>query len=839
MSFPFRHIECQWQQFWHDNNSFHVDIHAETSAPRETILEMLPYPSGNLHMGHVRNYAIGDAIARFKRSQGIQVFHPMGWDSFGLPAENAAASHGVHPKVWTEKNIIEMRSQLKSLGFSYDWQSEISTCDPSYYGQEQKIFLKFFKKGLVYRKQSWVNWDPVENSVLANEQVVEGKGWRSGALVERKLLEQWSLKISDYAEELLKDLTKLTGWPERVLKMQENWIGKSVGAKVLFTIVDRAEKIEIFTTRPETLFGCSFLAIAPSHELAQEQAQQLPELAAFIEKCYQLGTSEATQAQQEKEGVFSGLHATHPLSGEKIPIYVANFVLAEYGTGALFGCPGHDLRDYEFANKYDLPIIPVISPEKTSPLPYLDCHGTMVNSDFLNGLSVSDAKTKILEEIENRNLGNAETQFRLRDWLVSRQRYWGCPIPIIHCESCGSVPVPLNDLPVALPEDVTFDMPGNPLANHPTWKYVNCPECKEPAIRETDTLDTFFESSWYYMRYLSPHAENPIDAEAIKNWLPVSHYVGGIEHAVMHLLYTRFFTKALRDCNMLKIKEPIKNLMTQGMVCHPTYKSKSGKLLSPDEVEKKDDKYIELDTGEAVHVGRQEKMGKSKKNTVVPSKIINTYGADVARLFILSDTPPEKDFDWNDDGLDGCWRYLNRIWRLHQKIEEINTNTKTNDNNLFQQFFPLMDKAKNAYQEIALNKVIAFCREATNILEDFLDKATKEDLVACFKYLLQVLNPICPHISHDIWSQVMDKKDFLDPISWPDIDQKYLKQSTVTIAVQINGKLKETITIEDNTAKDVILKNVYDLEKVRKAILNKQVKKEIVVPGRIVNLVVV
>ena len=664
-----KQTEEKWQSAWAESGCFNVET--DPARPKYYVLEMFPYPSGRIHMGHVRNYTLGDLVARFRRAQGFNVLHPMGWDAFGLPAENAAIDNNVHPAKWTKENIAAMRNQLKSMGLSYDWRREFATCDPDYYRHEQKMFLDFLKAGLAYRKESWVNWDPVENTVLANEQVIDGKGWRSGVEVEKRKLSQWFLKITAYAEDLLAELEHLDRWPDRVRLMQNKWIGRSEGAMLKFDVDGRDDTIDVYTTRPDTLFGASFVAIAANHPLATKLSETDENLDGFIQDCNRMGTSEAAIETAEKLGYRTGLSCKHPLiDGATLPVYVANFVLMEYGTGAIFGCPAHDQRDLDFARKYDLPVVPVVCPEnqdaesfQVGDTAFTD-DGLLINSDFLNGMTVDTAKSHVIDYLADKGIGEKRVNFRLRDWGVSRQRYWGCPIPVIYCDDCGIVPVPDEDLPVALPDDVELGDPGSPLAAHPTWKHVDCPVCKKPARRETDTFDTFFESSWYFARFASPNAENVVDRKDVDYWLPVDQYIGGIEHAVLHLLYSRFFSRAMRDCGYVDFAEPFAGLQTQGMICHETYKNADGKWLLPTDVIHSEDGNLHTQDGSAVTVGRSEKMSKSKKNVVDPAEIIEAYGADTARLFMLSDSPPDRDLDWTDSGVDGAWRYINRLWRL-------------------------------------------------------------------------------------------------------------------------------------------------------------------------------
>ena len=822
--YPFRHVEEKWQQYFEAENIYKVD--EKSPKPKYYVLEMLPYPSGRLHMGHVRNYSIGDAIARFKTMQGFNVLRPMGWDSFGLPAENAAMKYKSHPETWTISNTAEMRAQLMRLGFSYDWGREISTCFANYYGQEQKIFLDFYQKGLVYRKESWVNWDPVENTVLANEQVVNGRGWRSGALVERRKLNQWSIKITAYAQELLDDLKKLeAGWPEKVVKMQENWIGRSEGATVSFAITGTQETILIYTTRPETLFGAAFCAVAPTHPLVEELAPKDKALQDFVGDCQRTPTTEEALSTVEKKGYLTHLTVDHPfIKGRTLPVYVANFVLMDYGTGAIFGCPAHDERDHEFATKYNLPILPVVSEA-----------GVLENSDFLNGLTVDAAKKAAIQKLEAQNQGEGKVTFRLRDWSVSRQRYWGCPIPMIHCDKCGEVPVPKDQLPIELPKDVMFDKPGNPLDHHPTWKHVNCPTCGGKAVRETDTLDTFFESSWYFLRYCCPQAPEPIDTKACNYWMPVDWYIGGVEHAVLHLLYARFFMKAMADCGYGTVREPFKNLLTQGMVCHETYQDEQGNWLLPQEVVKQGNTYVHAETGKPVKVGRSEKMSKSKYNVVDPTYIIDTYGADVARMFVLSDTPADKDFDWNTEALDGVWRYLNRLWRLMQDVLAKKETAGTSVD-LRKKAHQYLAKITEAYEQNGFNKAIAFMRELTRCIEESLETASFDALEEAMVFLIKALYPLTPHLAHELFDQLCPGKP-LQHEPWPKVDDTLAAVDEITIGVQVNGKLRGTLTVAPNTENQILETQALAIPAVVAALNGSVPKKVIIVPNRIVNIV--
>ena len=662
-----KETEAKWQKTWEERKCFEVE--EDSARQKYYVLEMFPYPSGRIHMGHVRNYTLGDLVARFRRAQGFNVLHPMGWDAFGLPAENAAKENKVHPAVWTHENIATMRRQLKSMGLSYDWRREFATCDPEYYQHEQKMFLDFLEAGLVYRKESWVNWDPVENTVLANEQVIDGKGWRSGANVEKRKLPQWFLKITAFADDLLTSLDGLNRWPERVRIMQSNWIGRSEGAHLQFAVVGREAPLDVYTTRPDTIFGASFMAVSANHPLAQELAADNTELAAFIAQCNRMSTTEAAIETAEKLGFDTGLKCVHPvIAGATLPVYVANFVVMDYGTGAIFGCPAHDQRDLDFARKYGLPVTAVVCPDDADPATFkvdnvaYTGEGHIINSSFLNGLGIDEAKSTSIAHFEGLGVGRRQVNFRLRDWGVSRQRYWGCPIPVVRCDACGTVPVPAEDLPVVLPEDIEIDVAGNPLDQHPTWKHVACPACGKPAQRETDTFDTFFESSWYFARFASPQSVQGVERAAADYWLPVDQYIGGIEHAVLHLLYSRFFTRALKQCGYVGIDEPFAGLQTQGMICHETYKSADGKWLFPTDVITSEGGALTDQKGQPVTRGRSEKMSKSKRNVVDPEAIISSYGADTARLFMLSDSPPDRDLDWTDSGIDGAWRYVNRLW---------------------------------------------------------------------------------------------------------------------------------------------------------------------------------
>ncbi|MBI1300561.1 MAG: leucine--tRNA ligase [Alphaproteobacteria bacterium] len=843
-----KQAEEKWRGKWAATNSFAVS--EDSSKPKYYVMEMFPYPSGRIHVGHVRNYTLGDVVARYRTAQGFNVLHPMGWDAFGLPAENAAIERGEHPAKWTYENIASMKAQLKSMGLSLDWDREFATCDPEYYAHEQRMFLKFLEKGIAYRKKSVVNWDPVDNTVLANEQVIDGKGWRTGAPVERRKLNQWFLKITDYAEELLECLENLPRWPEKVRIMQENWIGKSVGLKFKWDIVGQDGKIEVYTTRPDTLFGASFVALAPDHPMTEKLCAGKDGFEAFIKDCQAQGTSEAAIEQAEKIGFDTGLKATHPLLGREVPIYIANFILMDYGTGAIFGVPAHDQRDHDFATKYNLEILPVVLPEGQEIDIQAEAFlgdGKLANSEWLDGMSIEEAKAEIIKRCDANDTGFGTTQYRLRDWGVSRQRYWGCPIPIIYCDDCGAVPVPEDQLPVTLPQDVSFDKPGNPLDHHPTWKKTECPSCGKAAKRETDTFDTFFESSWYQFRYCDPRNEKlPVSKEKAKYWMPkkggVEQYIGGVEHAVLHLLYARFFTKAMRDCGFVECDEPFEGLFTQGMVTHETYKDANGKWIFPTEAVKKDGKWVHVETGEPVTVGATIKMSKSKKNVIDPEEILETYGADAARLFILSDSPPERDLEWTESGIEGAWRFVNRV---HGAITamELQDGDDSNFSDKATELRRLTHKTiKGVAQSIeafAMNKAVAQLREFYNGFTAFEAKDAGDHfaLREAVESFIIMMNPMMPHLCEELWS-LLGHKTMLTETPWPTYDEKLLVSDTMKIGVQVNGKVRATIILpadaSEDQAKDVALAE----EGVKRAMAGKDVRKFIFVPGRIVNVVV-
>ncbi len=842
--------EAHWQQLWAERNSFAAKD--DYTLPKYYVLSMFPYPSGRIHMGHVRNYTLSDVVARYKRAQGFNVLCPMGWDAFGLPAENAARDNKVHPAEWTYSNIATMRGELKRMGLAIDWSREFATCDETYYKQQQKLFIDFYRAGLVYRKESWVNWDPVDHTVLANEQVIDGRGWRSGALVEKRQLAQWFFKITACADDLLAALGTLDRWPDKVRLMQENWIGKSAGAKLRFALNGRSDSIEVFTTRPDTLFGASFIAVSANHPLAAELAAKNKALAAFIAECNRTGTSEAILETLEKQGFDTGLTVQHPFVPEQaLPVYVANFVLMEYGTGAIFGCPAHDERDHDFATKYNLPIRPVVLADELdhdfAAAPYTG-PGTLHNSAFLDGLSVEAAKQAAIAQLEKRKLGHGTIQYRLRDWGVSRQRYWGCPIPMIHCQACGVQPVPEQDLPVALPKDVSFDQPGSPLAHHPTWKQVNCPQCGQAATRETDTCDTFVDSSWYFARFCSPQlADKPVDKAAVDYWLPVDQYVGGVEHAILHLLYARYFTRAMHKTGHVKIDEPFAGLFTQGMICHESYKDENGKWLYPEEVEKQADGCaVHVKTRAPVSVGRVEVMSKSKKNVVPPARIIESYGADTARLFMLSDSPPERDLEWTEAGVGGAWRYINSLWRMvsEPKLPLPPLGTPRPDalgsraEETRRTIHRTIAAISQDFERFHFNKAVAHARELSNALEPLDNAATGEAWVLRegLEVLAQLIGPMLPHVAEAMWAELGHTTPLCET-RWPKAEASLLVNETVTIAVQVNGKLRATIMLpRDLPAKEAETQALQDAA-VQRALGDSKPRKVIVVPNKIVNIV--
>jgi leucyl-tRNA synthetase len=856
--------EAYWQQVWAKRDTFKTPD--ADPRPKYYVLEMFPYPSGRIHMGHVRNYTMGDVVARYRRAKGFNVLHPMGWDAFGMPAENAAMQNRSHPAAWTYANIDTMRRQLKTMGLSIDWSREFATCHVDYYRHQQKLFVDMLAKGLAYRKASKVNWDPVDQTVLANEQVIDGKGWRSGAPVEQKELTQWFFKITDYSDDLLEALGTLNNWPEKVRLMQTNWIGRSEGMLIRWALSNAPTghaELEVFTTRPDTLFGASFMAISPDHPLAKAAALANPKLAAFAEECRRLGTSVADLETAEKKGFDTGIRAVHPFdSSWTVPVYVANFVLMEYGTGAIFGCPSGDQRDLEFARKYGLPVVPVVMPKgetaKTFTIgdkAYVD-DGVMINSRFLDGMDTATAFREVLRRLETATLGNRpvvelKIQYRLRDWGISRQRYWGCPIPVIHCTDCGVVPVPDKDLPVVLPDDATFDVPGNPLARHPTWKHVACPKCGAKAERETDTMDTFVDSSWYFVRFTAPHADTPVDAAAARYWLPVDQYIGGIEHAILHLLYSRFFCRAMSETGHLDLKEPFAALFTQGMVNHETYRAANGQWLTPAEVRIESGadgrRAVAAATGEVLEIGSVEKMSKSKRNTVDPDDIIRQYGADCARWFMLSDSPPERDVEWTEAGVEGARRFIQRVWRAIDEVVAIGAprgaarppSFGTEGDALRRAAHKTLEAFSRNVEGLRFNVAVAQLYELTSTLtaalaksEDGLPWAVRE----AAELLVQMLGPMMPHLAEECWAR-LGYNTLLADQPWPDAEPALLVDDTITIAVQVNGKRRGELTVRRDATTEEIESAVLQIAAVGRALDGKTPRKIIVVPQRIVNVV--
>ncbi len=858
--YDFAASEPHWQRVWEQRRCFEVPDVPEPGRPAYYVLEMFPYPSGKIHMGHVRNYTLGDVVARYKRARGHVVLHPMGWDAFGLPAENAARERGVHPATWTRANITAMRAELRRMGLSIDWRREFATCDPEYYGQQQRLFLAFLRAGLADRREAWVNWDPVDGTVLANEQVIDGRGWRSGALVERRRLAQWFLRITDYAPDLLAALDRLDRWPERVRTMQAKWIGRSEGARVRFALAEPAagiSDIEVYTTRPDTLFGMSFIALAPEHKLAAWAAARDPRAAAFVAECRSLGTSEAAIEQAEKRGFDTGLRVRHPfLPDATFPVWIGNFVLMEYGTGAIFGCPAHDQRDLDFARRYGLPVRPVVrpitaagdaqTPTSVGDVAY-DGPGVICNSGFLDGLETAAAQRRAIAELERLGAGTGVVNWRLRDWGVSRQRYWGCPVPVIHCDACGVVPVPDAQLPVLLPEDVRFDQPGNPLEHHPSWKHVACPRCGAPARRETDTFDTFVDSSWYFARFCSPASAAPVDAEAAASWLPVDQYIGGVEHAILHLLYARFFARAMRATGFTVPDEPFAGLFTQGMVTHASYRRADGGWLYPDEVVLSDGQAVARDTGEAVSVGRVEAMSKSKRNTVDPGHIIDRYGADTARWYILSDNPPERDMEWTESGVAGAFRFVQRLYRLAAVLGpgELSPEPPALDDAalaLRRVTHRTIVAVTEALEGFAFNVAVARIHELARALGDAergdggrgMVWARREGL----HIVARLVAPMMPHLAESLHQLLGGAADALiAEAAWPDFDPALVRAAVMTLAVQVQGRLRGSIEVPVDADEASVWRAAASEPNVARTLRDADIAKRIYVPGRIVNFV--
>jgi leucyl-tRNA synthetase len=821
--------DARWQAAWERAGTFVADD--SSPKPKRYVLEMFPYPSGRIHMGHVRNYTMGDVLARFLRMTGHEVLHPMGWDAFGMPAENAAMEKKVHPGTWTYANIAAMKAQLKRLGLAFDWTREFATCDPDYYGHEQALFLELLNGGLVYRKESAVNWDPVDMTVLANEQVIDGRGWRSGAVVEKRKLSQWFLKITDFADDLLSGLGSLDQWPDKVRLMQENWIGKSEGLQFAFApIAPFDQRIEVYSTRPDTIFGASFVAIAADHPIARALADGNPDAAAFIDLCKQGGTTAAELETAEKLGFDTGHRMAHPFdAGITLPVYIANFVLMDYGTGAVMGVPAHDQRDLDFARKYGLEVRRVVADGDTVDPVFAGDEaytgpGRLVNSGPLDGLDIAAAKRAVIDRAEGEGWGQGTTVWRLRDWGVSRQRYWGTPIPIVHCDACGVVPVPRAQLPVVLPDDVSFDIPGNPLDRHPTWKHVDCPTCGKPARRETDTLDTFVDSSWYFIRFASQPTDKPFDRAVAESWLPVGQYIGGVEHAILHLLYARFWTRALNHVGLIDLTEPFAGLFTQGMVTHETYKSADGRWLAPGEIANG----VETATGESITVGRIEKMSKSKKNTVDPEPILDRYGADAARWFMLSDSPPERDLPWSEAGIEGAERFVKRVWKLvaaHQ-------GGGTSPDSVTRLVHRTVAGVAEDITALQFNKAVAKLYSLLGECEKAKGGVSDADLDA----LLRLISPMIPHLAEEAWAQ-LGRGGLIADAPWPTVDPAMLVDAESTIAVQVNGKLRDTIVLPKGAAKEDAEAAALASEKVVRALEGKVPRKVIVVPDRLVNIV--
>ena len=868
-----RDAEPRWQARWSERGVFVTD----NSDKREKyyVLEMFPYPSGRIHMGHVRNYAMGDVVARYKRARGYNVLHPMGWDAFGMPAENAAMQNKVHPKDWTYQNIATMRDQLKSMGLSLDWSREFATCDVEYYQRQQHLFLDMMEKGLVYRKQSKVNWDPVDQTVLANEQVIEGRGWRSGALVEQRELTQWFFKITDFSQDLLDSLDTLDQWPEKVRLMQKNWIGRSEGLSLRWEIAgnvypDGLSEVTVYTTRPDTIFGASFLAIAADHPLAKAVSADNAEIAAFCDECRRAGTSLAALETAEKKGIDTGIRVRHPFDSTwELPVYIANFVLMDYGTGAIFGCPSGDQRDLDFARKYGLPVVPVVMPRDADAATFTigdvayDGDGVMINSRFLDGLTSKEAFETVATRLSEIMLagapqGERKVNFRLRDWGISRQRYWGCPIPVIHCNDCGVVPVPKKDLPVRLPDDVTFDVPGNPLDRHATWRHVACPQCGKDARRETDTMDTFVDSSWYFARFTAPWEDRPTDPAMADHWLPVDQYIGGIEHAILHLLYSRFFTRAMRETGHVNLGEPFKGLFTQGMVVHETYRLGSGangQWIAPADIHIEEvngaRRAVLLETGEEVTIGSIEKMSKSKKNVVDPDDIIASYGADTARFFVLSDSPPDRDVIWSESGVEGAHRFIQRVWRLISEASEHMRDIIANPANegdglpVSQAAHRTLKAVQGDYDKLAFNKAVARIYELVNELAGPLgrvasgqaDNAYTAAVKNATEILVQLIAPMTPHLAEECW-QALGNSGLIAQAAWPSFDTDLVTENEIVLPVQINGKKRAELTIARDADQNAVQNAVLALDTVKSALNGQAPKKIIVVPQRIVNIVV-
>jgi leucyl-tRNA synthetase len=863
-----REVEPKWQKIWQERKTFETSN--DDARPKYYVLEMFPYPSGRIHMGHVRNYAMGDVVARVMRAKGFNVLHPMGWDAFGMPAENAARLNGADPASWTYENIATMRKQLQSMGLSIDWSREIATCDPTYYKHQQTMFLDMLDKGLAYRKNAKVNWDPVDQTVLANEQVIEGRGWRSNALVEQRELTQWFFKITDFAEDLLESLESLDRWPEKVRLMQKNWIGRSEGALIRFALEQPAPATEItvYTTRPDTIFGAKFIAISADHPLTERLAMNCPELKHFADECHRIGTSVAALETAEKKGFDTGLKVHHPFKHDKkLPVFVANFVLMDYGTGAIFGCPAHDQRDFDFAKAYDLGCDIVVCPEGVAESTFrlegaaYEGDGRMTNSSFLNGMTPNEAQGEVVRRLERemflgRPSAERKINFKLRDWGVSRQRYWGCPIPVIHCLECGVVPAPRESLPIALPPDVTFDAPGNPLERHPTWKNVACPKCGRAAERETDTMDTFVDSSWYFARFTDPTNQSaPTTRSAVDRWLPVDQYIGGIEHAILHLLYSRFFTRAMKETGHLGVKEPFAGLFTQGMVVHETYRSENGSWLAPTEIRfdqtESPRRVFSLKDGSRVEIGPIEKMSKSKRNTIDPDDIIGSFGADTARWFMLSDSPPDRDVIWSEEGIEGAARFVQKLWRLIGDIADFASSSKSTcafgefANSIRKVAHGALAKVDADIARLRFNRCVAQIYELTNELTALLGGVEQggggADIRSAFheagKILVQLFAPIMPHLGEECWA-ALGASTLVAEAPWPSVDHSLIIDDVLNLPVQINGKKRGDVEIARDATVAEIERAVLELDAVKRALDGRGPRKIVIVPKRIVNVVV-
>jgi leucyl-tRNA synthetase len=841
--------EPRQQARWAAADAFRTP-EGSTGRPKYYVLEMFPYPSGNIHMGHARNYVMGDVVARSKRAQGFDVLHPMGWDAFGMPAENAAMERGVHPGDWTWSNIANMREQLKLLGLSLDWSREFATCDPAYYGKQQAWFLELYRRGLVYRKDGVVNWDPIDNTVLANEQVIDGRGWRSGAVVEKRKLNQWFLRITDYADDLIEGLKELERWPDKVRLMQENWIGRSRGLQMRWAFASGQgpagfDAVEIYTTRPDTLFGASFLGLAPDHPISKQLAEADPRVAAFVAECRKGGASQADIEQAEKIGFDTGFKVVHPFDGREVSVWIANFILSEYGTGAIFGCPAHDQRDLDFARKYDLPVIPVVRPEGSDADFNVDTEayvgpGRIFHSDFLDGMEIEAAKAEAIRRIEAAGQGQGATIYRLRDWGVSRQRYWGCPIPIIHCPTCGPVEVPAEQLPVVLPEDVTFDVPGNPLDRHPAWKHVRCPSCDAEAVRETDTLDTFVDSSWYFARFADPRADEPINRAAADRWLPVDQYIGGVEHAVLHLLYARFISRALSDAGLMNVREPFAGLFTQGMVVHETYRRADGAWVEPTDVDLSNDggrrSARQLSTGEPLTIGDIEKMSKSKKNVVAPHEIVESHGVDAGRLFVLSDSPPERDVQWTAGGVEGASRFVQRMWTEFDAFDPAVPGEEAANASLVRETHKAIKAVSEGVEGFRFNSAIAKLYAFIATIRDHAGAggAAKREALSA---LARLVAPFTPHLAEECWTRLREEGMILDA-PWPVFDPALAADDEVILPIQVNGKRRGEIRVARGLEPAAVEAIVLADPEVRARLEGQTVRKIVVVKDRIVNLVV-